>query len=87
MYNSKIDWTDHTFNPRWGCLHASLAGEHCYAERFAGRKTRTQKVSGLTAVRDNDILSVSLEESTITDYAARNIDLRTRARATNCRLR
>jgi DNA-binding transcriptional regulator LsrR (DeoR family) len=37
--------------------------------------------------RDDGILSVSLEGSTITDYAARNIDLRTRARATNRRLR
>ena len=45
------------------------------------------KVSGLTAVRDDDILSASLEESAITDYAAKNIDLRTRARETNRRLR
>ena len=45
------------------------------------------KVSGLTAVRDGDILSASLEESSITDYAAKNIDLRTRARETNPRLR
>ena len=32
-------------------------------------------------VRDDDNLSASLEESAMTHYAARNIHLRTRARA------
>ena len=42
MRNSKIEWTDHTFNPWWGCVNVSPACDHCYAERFANRKTRTK---------------------------------------------
>ena len=32
-----IEWTDHTFNPWWGCVRVSPACEHCYAETFAKR--------------------------------------------------
>ncbi len=35
--DSKIEWTDHTFNPWWGCTKVSAACENCYAEAFAGR--------------------------------------------------
>src|SRR4051794_27071627 len=42
MQNSKIQWTDHTFNPWWGCVNVSPACDHCYAETFAKRKTRTK---------------------------------------------
>ena len=39
--NSKIEWTDHTFNPWWGCTKVSVgpqgACEHCYAESLAKR--------------------------------------------------
>ncbi|HEY2512934.1 MAG TPA: DUF5131 family protein, partial [Polyangiaceae bacterium] len=35
--NSKIQWTDHTFNPWWGCQRVSPGCEHCYAEAFAKR--------------------------------------------------
>lgn len=42
MQNSKIEWTDNTFNPWWGCVNISPACDHCYAETFAGRHTRTQ---------------------------------------------
>jgi protein gp37 len=35
--NSKIEWTDHTFNPWWGCVKVSPACDHCYAEAFAKR--------------------------------------------------
>jgi protein gp37 len=31
--NSKIEWTDHTFNPWMGCTKVSPACKHCYAER------------------------------------------------------
>ena len=38
--NSKIEWTDHTFNPWEGCLKVSPGCDHCYAEtrnaRFGG---------------------------------------------------
>jgi Protein of unknown function (DUF5131) len=32
MQNSKIEWTDHTFNPWIGCQHVSPGCDHCYAE-------------------------------------------------------
>lgn len=32
-----ISWTDHTFNPWWGCVKVSPACDHCYAETFAKR--------------------------------------------------
>lgn len=35
--NSKIEWTDHTFNPWWGCTKVSPACELCYAETWAKR--------------------------------------------------
>lgn len=35
--NSRIEWTDHTFNPWWGCTAVSPACDHCYAEGFAKR--------------------------------------------------
>jgi protein gp37 len=35
--NSAIQWTDHTFNPWWGCVKVSPACDHCYAESFAKR--------------------------------------------------
>ena len=31
--DSKIEWTDHTFNPWIGCTKVSPACDHCYAER------------------------------------------------------
>lgn len=32
-----IQWTDHTFNPWWGCVKVSPACDHCYAESLAKR--------------------------------------------------
>lgn len=34
--NSKIEWTDHTFNPWMGCTKVSEACKFCYAESFTG---------------------------------------------------
>lgn len=36
-HNSTIEWTDHTFNPWWGCEKVSLACDFCYAETWARR--------------------------------------------------
>jgi protein gp37 len=47
--NSKIEWTDHTFNPWWGCQRVSAACDHCYAETMA--KRFGQKVWGPKAPR------------------------------------
>ena len=35
--NSSIEWTDHTFNPWWGCARVSPGCENCYAETWAKR--------------------------------------------------
>ncbi len=35
--HSAIEWTDHTFNPWWGCVKVSPACAHCYAEAWAKR--------------------------------------------------
>ncbi len=35
--NSSIEWTDHTFNPWWGCVKISPACANCYAEAWAKR--------------------------------------------------
>lgn len=35
--NSKIEWTDHTFNPWIGCQKVSPGCDHCYAESMAKR--------------------------------------------------
>jgi len=47
--NSKIEWTNHTFNPWWGCVRVSHACEHCYAENWAKRVG--SKVWGISAER------------------------------------
>lgn len=35
--DSRIEWTDHTFNPWWGCVKVSAACDNCYAEAWAKR--------------------------------------------------
>lgn len=35
--DSSIEWTNHTFNPWWGCTKVSPACAHCYAESWAKR--------------------------------------------------
>src|SRR4051812_12830372 len=35
--DSKIQWTDHTFNPWVGCTKVSPACKFCYAEKYATR--------------------------------------------------
>ncbi|MBX9944917.1 MAG: phage Gp37/Gp68 family protein [Reyranella sp.] len=32
-----IAWTDHTFNPVWGCLKVGPGCDYCYAEVWAAR--------------------------------------------------
>jgi protein gp37 len=34
---SKIEWTDHTFNPWTGCTKVSPGCDHCYAEAWSRR--------------------------------------------------
>lgn len=44
--NSKIEWTDHTFNPWVGCTKVSPACDHCYAEGWAKRTGQAALWSG-----------------------------------------
>ncbi|WP_281414439.1 DUF5131 family protein [Rhizobium sp. ARZ01] len=45
--NSKIEWTDHTFNPWIGCTKVSPACDGCYAENLmANRYGRAQWGAG-----------------------------------------
>ncbi len=46
---SRIEWTDHTFNPWWGCVRVSPGCEHCYAEAWAKRVG--EKVWGVSSPR------------------------------------
>jgi protein gp37 len=49
--NSPIEWTDHTFNPWWGCAKVSPGCDHCYAERDAGRYQPGRPLWGVDAER------------------------------------
>lgn len=40
--STAIAWTDHTFNPWWGCTRVSPGCEHCYAEAFAKRTGKAE---------------------------------------------
>lgn len=40
MKNSNIEWTDHTFNPWWGCVKVSEGCKHCYAEALDNRYSK-----------------------------------------------
>lgn len=35
--HTAIAWTDHTFNPVWGCMKVGLGCDFCYAEVWAAR--------------------------------------------------
>lgn len=37
MRDSRIEWTDHTFNPWWGCTKVSAGCAGCYAEAMSKR--------------------------------------------------
>lgn len=50
--NSKIEWTDHTFNPWIGCTKVSPGCAHCYAETLMDtRRGRAQWGKGKSRVR------------------------------------
>ncbi|MEV5786742.1 DUF5131 family protein [Streptomyces sp. NPDC052287] len=37
MGNTRIEWTDKTFNAWWGCTPVSPSCDHCYADTLARR--------------------------------------------------
>lgn len=49
--NSKIEWTDHTFNPWLGCMKVSPGCDHCYAEGWAKRSGLVKWGPGTTRRR------------------------------------
>lgn len=49
--NSKIEWTDHTFNPWVGCTKISPGCDHCYAEGWAKRSGLVKWGPGTTRRR------------------------------------
>lgn len=49
--NSKIQWTDHTFNPWRGCTKVSAECTHCYAETLSKRNPKTLGVWGDNGTR------------------------------------
>lgn len=46
MENSKIAWTDHTFNPWWGCVKVSPGCANCYAKTWAERTGYSKQSKG-----------------------------------------
>jgi protein gp37 len=53
--NSNIEWTDHTFNPWYGCTKVGPGCDHCYAEaRMDTRLHRVQWGAGQPRVRTKD---------------------------------
>lgn len=62
--NSKIEWTDHTFNPWVGCTKVSQGGDNCYAESWAkrtgspelwtGKLRRTTEANWIKVLKWND---------------------------------
>lgn len=53
--NSKIEWTDHTFNPWIGCQKVSPGCQHCYAEQLMDKRYgRVQWGPTGTRVRTSD---------------------------------
>ena len=61
MENSKIEWTDHTFNPWIGCQHVSPGCDHCYAEMQNAFRKWNGGLGGRTAA-EADVRG-KLEES------------------------
>ncbi len=50
MENSKIEWTNHTFNPWIGCTKVSDGCKNCYAESLMGKRLKRVKW-GVTGTR------------------------------------
>lgn len=63
MSNSKIEWTDTTWNPTTGCTKVSPGCNYCYAERFSKRLKSMgmeKYKNGFEITLHNDILDLPL---------------------------
>ena len=75
--NSKIEWTDSTWNPITGCTLVSEGCRHCYAARLAATRLRShQSRAGLARLN-----AAGEAKFTGEMRASRQIAARTRARA------
>jgi protein gp37 len=52
--NSAIAWTDHTFNPWWGCTKVSPGCDRCYAESWSKRAGYSDLWEGNRRVMSDD---------------------------------
>ena len=52
--NSKIEWTDHTFNPWIGCAKVAPGCTHCYAESMAKRTGKAKWGAEGTRVKTSE---------------------------------
>lgn len=52
--NSKIEWTDHTFNPWIGCTKVAAGCANCYAEQFAKRYGKAEWGMNGTRVKTSE---------------------------------
>lgn len=60
---SKIEWTEATWNPVTGCTKISIGCQHCYAERLAHRlhaMGNPQYANGFTPTTHDRVLSLPL---------------------------
>lgn len=83
MKDSKIEWTDHTFNPWEGCTKVSPGCAHCYAEtrnqRWAGGKNwgpgaprrRTSAANWKQPLKWNDEQMMKHRAGEMTDHRPR----------------
>lgn len=65
MNESKIEWTDSTWNPVTGCDKVSTGCDHCYAERMAKRLTSMNNpryLNGFKATMHDDLLEQPLKK-------------------------
>jgi hypothetical protein len=61
MAESKIEWTEQTWNPATGCTKVSPGCKHCYAETMAGR-LKAMGASGYLIARNPELtFSCSLD--------------------------
>lgn len=51
--NSKIEWTDHTFNPWIGCTKVSDGCKHCYAEQMMDKHWKKVQWGPQAYAREN----------------------------------
>ncbi len=51
--NSKIEWTEDTWNPVTGCSRVSAGCDHCFAARISHRFAHTKAYEGLTVLNGN----------------------------------